>query len=197
MSLLLKTIGKTTTDHISPAGKWLKFRGHLDNISNNMFTGATNAFDGGTGTTKNPLNGETGQPVPAVARALKAAGKHWVVVGDENYGEGSSREHAAMCPRLLGAGVVITRSFARIHETNLKKQGVLAFTFADAASWEVVQQDDTVTIEGLEQLAPGSQVFAVFNHADGSNHRVEVLHTLNADQIVWFKAGSALNSLRA
>ncbi|MGY8758245.1 MAG: aconitate hydratase [Planctomycetota bacterium] len=197
MSLLLKTIGKTTTDHISPAGKWLKFRGHLDNISNNMFTGATNAFDGGTGTTKNPLNGEAGQPVPAVARALKAAGKHWVVVGDENYGEGSSREHAAMCPRLLGAGVVITRSFARIHETNLKKQGVLAFTFADAASWEVVQQDDTVTIEGLEQLAPGSQVFAVFNHSDGSNHRVEVLHTLNADQIVWFKAGSALNSLRA
>ena len=197
MPLLLKTIGKTTTDHISPAGKWLKFRGHLDNISNNMFTGATNAFDGGTGTTKDPLNGETGQPVPAVARNLKAAGKHWVVVGDENYGEGSSREHAAMCPRLLGAGVVITRSFARIHETNLKKQGVLAFTFADAASWEVVQQDDTVTIEGLEQLAPGSQVFAVFNHSDGSNHRVEILHTLNADQIVWFKAGSALNSLRA
>jgi aconitate hydratase len=197
MSLLLKTIGKTTTDHISPAGKWLKFRGHLDNISNNMFTGATNAFDGGIGTTKDPLNGEIGQPVPAVARNLKAAGKHWVVVGDENYGEGSSREHAAMCPRLLGAGVVITRSFARIHETNLKKQGVLAFTFADAASWEVVQQDDTVTIEGLEQLAPGSQVFAVFNHSDGSNHRVEIVHTLNAEQIVWFRAGSALNSLRA
>ncbi|MDP6963941.1 MAG: aconitate hydratase, partial [Planctomycetota bacterium] len=183
MPLLLKTIGKTTTDHISPAGKWLKFRGHLDNIANNMFTGATNAFSGATGTTKNPLNGESGQPVPAVAREIRAAGKHWVVVGDENYGEGSSREHAAMCPRLLGGGVVITRSFARIHETNLKKQGVLAFTFADASSWELVQEDDTVSIEGLADLAPGSDVFAVFNHSDGSSDRVQIKHTLNSEQI--------------
>lgn len=195
MPLLLKTKGKTTTDHISPAGKWLKFRGHLDNISNNMFTGATNAFDEGIGTTKNPLTGAT-QPVPAVARELKAAGQNWVVVGDENYGEGSSREHAAMCPRHLGAAAVIVRSFARIHETNLKKQGVLAFTFADAGDWAKVQEDDRVGLEGLEQLAPGSAVTAVFRHADGSEDRCALLHTLNAEQIVWWKAGSALNSLR-
>ena len=195
MPLLLKTKGKTTTDHISPAGKWLKFRGHLDNISNNTFTGATNAFDEGIGTTKNPLTGAT-QPVPAVARELKAAGQNWVVVGDENYGEGSSREHAAMCPRHLGAAAVIVRSFARIHETNLKKQGVLAFTFADAGDWAKVQEDDRVGLEGLEQLAPGSAVTAVFRHADGSEDRCALLHTLNAEQIVWWKAGSALNSLR-
>jgi aconitate hydratase len=196
MPLLLKTRGKTTTDHISPAGKWLRFRGHLDNISNNMFTGAINAFGGDPGTTRNPLNGERGLPVPGVARKLKAAGKNWVVVGDENYGEGSSREHAAMCPRFLGAAAVIVRSFARIHETNLKKQGVLGFTFADAAGWEVVREDDTVTLEGLATLAPGSEVHAVFNHADGSNDRVLLRHTLNDEQIDWWKSGSALNSLR-
>ncbi|MAW59249.1 MAG: aconitate hydratase [Planctomycetes bacterium] len=196
MPLLLKTKGKTTTDHISPAGKWLRFRGHLDNISNNMFTGAINAFGGPAGTTRNPLNGERELPVPAVARDLKAAGKHWIVVGDENYGEGSSREHAAMCPRHLGAGAVIVRSFARIHETNLKKQGVLAFTFADPADYEKVREDDTITLEGLDQLAPGSEVFAVANHSDGSSDRFQVLHTLNDEQISWWKAGSALNSLR-
>ncbi len=196
MPLLLKTKGKTTTDHISPAGKWLRFRGHLDNISNNMFTGAINAFGGDPGTTRNPLNGERGLPVPAVARELKAAGKNWVVVGDENYGEGSSREHAAMCPRFLGAAAVIVRSFARIHETNLKKQGVLAFTFADPAGWESVREDDTVTLDGLATLAPGSEVYAVFNHADGSNDRILLKHTLNDEQIDWWKAGSALNSLR-
>ncbi|MHC4824832.1 MAG: aconitate hydratase [Planctomycetota bacterium] len=195
MALLLKTKGKTTTDHISPAGKWLKFRGHLDNISNNMFTGATNAYDEGIGATKNPLTGLT-QPVPAVARELKAAGQKWVVVGDENYGEGSSREHAAMCPRLLGAAAVIVRGFARIHETNLKKQGVLAFTFVDAGDWAKVQEDDRVGLEGLEHLAPDSAVTAVFRHADGSEDRVDLHHTLNAEQIVWWKAGSALNSLR-
>jgi aconitate hydratase len=195
MPLLLKTKGKTTTDHISPAGKWLKFRGHLDNISNNMFTGATNAFTDGIGTTKNPLNGSN-QPVPAVARDLKAAGQNWVVVGDENYGEGSSREHAAMCPRFLGAAAVIVRGFARIHETNLKKQGVLAFTFADPADWAKVQEDDRVALEGLENLAPDSPVTAVFRHADGSEDRCALNHTLNAEQIVWWKAGSALNSLR-
>lgn len=197
MPLLLKTKGKTTTDHISPAGKWLRFRGHLDNISNNMFTGAINAFgDVPAGTTRNPLNGERELPVPAVARELKAAGKHWIVVGDENYGEGSSREHAAMCPRHLGAGAVIVRSFARIHETNLKKQGVLAFTFADSADYELVREDDTITLEGLGELAPGSAVFAVLNHADGSSDRIALKHTLNDEQISWWKAGSALNSLR-
>ena len=196
MPLLLKTRGKTTTDHISPAGKWLRFRGHLDNISNNMFIGAINAFGGDPGTTRNPLNGQRGLPVPGVARELKAAGQNWVVVGDENYGEGSSREHAAMCPRFLGAAAVIVRSFARIHETNLKKQGVLGFTFADAASWEVVREDDTVSLEGLATLAPGSEVYAVFNHADGSNDRVALKHTLNDEQIDWWKSGSALNSLR-
>jgi len=196
MPLLLKTLGKTTTDHISPAGKWLRFRGHLDNISNNMFIGATNAFTEGIGTTRNPLNGHANQPVPAVARDLKAAGKHWVVVGDENYGEGSSREHAAMCPRHLGAAAIIVRSFARIHETNLKKQGVLAFTFADPADWAKVQEQDTVSLEGLEHLAPGSEVTAVFRHQDGSEDRCALQHTLNAEQIAWWKAGSALNSLR-
>jgi aconitate hydratase len=196
MSLLVKTLGKTTTDHISPAGKWLRFRGHLDNISNNMFTGAVNAFGGQPGTTRNPLSGTSGQPIPAVARELKANGKVWVVVGDENYGEGSSREHAAMCPRLLGAAAIIVRSFARIHETNLKKQGVLAFTFANPAGWEKVREDDKVSLEGLESLAPGSAVTAVFTHADGSEDRADLLHTLNAEQIAWWRAGSALNSLR-
>jgi aconitate hydratase len=197
MPLLLKTQGKTTTDHISPAGKWLRFRGHLDNISNNMFIGAINAFGGPAGTTRNPLNGERELPVPAVARDLKAAGKSWVVVGDENYGEGSSREHAAMCPRLLGAGAVIVRSFARIHETNLKKQGVLAFTFVNTADYDLVREDDTITLEGLDKLAPDSEVFAVANHADGTSDRFPIQHTLNEEQIVWWKAGSALNSLRS
>jgi aconitate hydratase len=195
MTLLLKTKGKTTTDHISPAGKWLTFRGHLNNISDNMFTGAINAFTGGTGTTRNPISG-LDQPVPDVARALKAAGQVWVVVGDENYGEGSSREHAAMCPRHLGAGAVIVRSFARIHETNLKKQGVLAFTFTDPADWAKVQETDKVSLDGLAALAPGSAVNAIFTHSDGSTASAALKHTLNAEQIEWWKAGSALNSLR-
>lgn len=196
MPLLLKTKGKTTTDHISPAGKWLKFRGHLDNIANNMFTGATNAFNEGIGTTKNPVTGAQVQPVPAVARDLKDDGQSWVVVGDENYGEGSSREHAAMCPRLLGAAAIIVRGFARIHETNLKKQGVLAFTFIDTSDWNKVQEDDRVGLEGLENLAPGSSVTAVFRHSNNSEDRCALHHTLNAEQIVWWKSGSALNSLR-
>ncbi len=196
MPLLLKTAGKTTTDHISPAGEWLRFRGHLDNISNNMFVGATNAFTEGIGTTRNPVDGAADVPVPTVARALRAAGSHWVVVGDENYGEGSSREHAAMCPRFLGAAAVIVRSFARIHETNLKKQGVLGFTFADPADWDKVQEQDMVSLEGLEILAPDSKVYAVFHHTDGSEDRIALRHTLNDEQIGWWKAGSALNSLR-
>ena len=196
MPLLLKTKGKTTTDHISPAGKWLRFRGHLDNISNNMFTGAINAFTGGRGTTRNLLTGEGNLPVPEVARHYKAEGRPWVVVGDENYGEGSSREHAAMCPRNLGAAAVIVRSFARIHQTNLKKQGVLPLVFVDPADYEQVQERDTVSLEGLESLAPGSTVTAVFHHDGGGEDRAALRHTLNEEQIEWWKAGSALNTLR-
>ena len=196
MNLLLKTRGKTTTDHISPAGPWLKFRGHLDNISNNMFIGATNAFVDEIGATRNQETGLV-KPVPDVAREYKAAGQVWCVVGDENYGEGSSREHAAMCPRHLGAAAVIVRSFARIHETNLKKQGVLPFTFADAADWAKVQEADKVSLDGLDKLAPGSDVTAVFTHADGTADRAALRHTLNAEQIVWWQAGSALNSIRS
>jgi aconitate hydratase len=197
MPLLLKTQGKTTTDHISPAGFWLRFRGHLDRISDNMFTGAIRAVTGERGTTRNPLTGEQEQPTPKVARALKAAGRKWVVVGDENYGEGSSREHAAMSPRHLGAGAIIVRSFARIHETNLKKQGVLPLVFADPASYELVRLDDEISIESPLEIEPGKPVFAVAHHSDGSQDRIELKHTLNADQIKWFKAGSALNILSA
>ena len=197
MPLLLKTKGKTTTDHISPAGKWLRYRGHLDRISDNMFTGAIRAGTGERGTTRNPLTGETGQPTPAVARALKAAGKKWFVVGDENYGEGSSREHAAMSPRWLGAGVIIARSFARIHESNLKKQGILALTFADPNDYEKVREDDELTVpKVLTVLEPGRPVTAILHHKGASDEKIELLHTLNADQIAWFQAGSALELLR-
>jgi aconitate hydratase len=196
MPLLLKTKGKTTTDHISPAGPWLRYRGHLDKISDNMFTGAINAFTGGRGETRNPLNGGGPRPVPEVARAIKAAGRKWVVVGDDNYGEGSSREHAAMSPRLLGAGAIIARSFARIHETNLKKQGVLPLTFVDPADYEKVRETDTVSLEGIADLAPGKTVAAVFRHEDGGTDRAELQHTLSEEQIAWFRAGSALNVLR-
>ena len=196
LPLLLKTKGKTTTDHISPAGPWLRYRGHLDKISDNMFTGAINAFTGGRGTTRNPLTGKADQPVPEVARALKAAGKRWVVVGDDNYGEGSSREHAAMSPRFLGAAAIIARSFARIHETNLKKQGLLPLTFVDPADYEKVQETDEITITGLQDLAPGMTLTAIIHHRDGATDEVELKHTLNMEQVAWWKAGSALNLLR-
>jgi len=196
MPLLLKTKGKTTTDHISPAGPWLRFRGHLDRISDNMFTGAINAFTGDRGKTRNPLDGTTDE-VPKVARALKAAGKHWVVVGDDNYGEGSSREHAAMSPRFLGAAAVIVRSFARIHETNLKKQGVLPLTFVNPDDYEKVLETDRISVEDLESIKPGATVTATLHHEDGSAEPVQLAHTLNADQISWFRAGSALNLLRS
>jgi aconitate hydratase len=196
MPLLLKTKGKTTTDHISPAGPWLRYRGHLDKISDNMFTGAINAFTEERGKTRNLFTGEAGLDVPAVARDYKARGRKWVVVGDENYGEGSSREHAAMSPRYLGAAAVVTRSFARIHESNLKKQGVLPFTFVNAADYEKVKETDHVSLVGLEDLKPGQNVTLVLHHADGSTEQVEIKHTLNAEQIAWFKAGSALNLLR-
>jgi len=195
LPVLIKAKGKTTTDHISAAGKWLEFRGHLDNISDNMFTGAINAFSGEAGTTKNLLTGEK-LSVPKVARDYKAHGLRWVVVGDENYGEGSSREHAAMSPRFLGAAAVLVRSFARIHESNLKKQGILPLTFADKADYDEVREDDRVSIVGLADLAPGKDVGAILHHADGSEDPVTLRHTLNAEQIAWFRAGSALNVIK-
>ncbi len=196
MPLLLKTRGKTTTDHISPAGFWLRFRGHLDKISDNMFTGAVNAFTGERGKTLDQLTGERARDVPKVARAYKAAGRKWVVVGDDNYGEGSSREHAAMSPRYLGAAAVIARSFARIHESNLKKQGVLPLTFADPADYDTVRETDRVTLANLRDLASGMPVTAILHHEDGTVDRVTLRHTLNQEQIAWFRAGSALNLLR-
>jgi aconitate hydratase len=194
--LLLKAKGKCTTDHISPAGPWLRFRGHLENISENMFLGAVNAFTGESGKTMNQLTGERGQPVPAVARAYRAAGLPWVVVGDENYGEGSSREHAAMEPRHLGGIAVLVRSFARIHESNLKKQGILPLVFADPADYDKIQETDRVSILHLKQLTPGKEVAAIVHHADGTEDRVALRHSLNDEQIGWFQAGSALNVLK-
>jgi len=196
MPVLLKAVGKCTTDHISPAGPWLRFRGHLDKISDNMFTGANNAFGEKPGTGFNQVSGEKNQPIPAIARAYKDAGLRWVAVGDENYGEGSSREHAAMSPRFLGAAAVITRSFARIHESNLKKQGILPLTFADPADFEKVRAGDRISLLGLKNLAPGHEVTARLRHDDGSEDEFRLRHTLNPEQIAWFKAGSALNLLR-
>jgi len=196
MPVLMKTKGKTTTDHISPAGFWLRFRGHLDRISDNMLTGAVNAFTGERGRTLNLLTGERGVEVPSVARAYRAAGRKWVVVGDENYGEGSSREHAAMSPRYLGAAAVVARGFARIHESNLKKQGILPLTFADAADYDRIREDDRITLTNLKDLAPGVPVTAILHHADTTAEQVYLKHTLNQEQIAWFRAGSALNLLR-
>ncbi len=187
--LLLKAKGKCTTDHISPAGPWLRFRGHLDNISNNMFIGATNAFT-------NEIGKINGEPIPKVARELKAKNLRWVVVGDENYGEGSSREHAAMSPRFLGAAAIVTKSFARIHETNLKKQGVLALTFVNPADYEKVKDGDKVSILGLNAFAPGKELEMVLTHSDNSEDKFKVKHSFNSEQIQWFKAGSALNLMK-
>ncbi len=195
MRLLLKAYGKCTTDHISMAGPWLRFRGHLDNISNNCFIGAINAYNKKSNTVKNQLTGEYGE-VPDTARAYKKEGISTIVVGDENYGEGSSREHAAMEPRHLGVRVVLVKSFARIHETNLKKQGVLGLTFADPADYDKVQEDDTVETVGLDQMAPGKPVTLKFTHADGSEDLVKTKHTYNENQIEWLRAGSALNLIR-
>ena len=195
MKLLIKAMGKCTTDHISMAGPWLKFRGHLDNISNNMLIGAINFFNEKTDLVKNQLTGEFG-PVPATARAYKAAGVGSIVVGDENYGEGSSREHAAMEPRHLGVRAIIVRSFARIHETNLKKQGMLALTFADKGDYDKVQEDDSIDILGLTHFKPNQPLILVLNHIDGTQVEIVVNHTYNLQQIEWFKAGSALNLIR-
>ena len=192
LPVLLKAKGKCTTDHISMAGPWLRYRGHLDNISNNMFLGAINAYTGEAGKVKNQFTGEYDTPA-AVARDYKKRGIGWVVVGDENYGEGSSREHAAMEPRHLGAKAVIVRSFARIHETNLKKQGVLPLTFADPADYDKIQEDDRLSILGLKELAPGKPLKLIIKHKDGTTDEAVLNHTLNENQIEWFKAGSALN----
>ncbi len=196
MRVLIKALGKCTTDHISPAGPWLRYRGHLENISNNLLTGAVNAFNGKTNSVKNQLTGEYG-PVPEVARAYKEKGIPTIIVGDENYGEGSSREHAAMEPRFMGVRVVLVRSFARIHETNLKKQGILALTFADPADYDKIQEDDVIDTVDLPEFAPGKPLTLVARHADGTEDVIKANHTYNETQIEWFKAGSALNVIRA
>jgi len=195
LNLLIKAKGKCTTDHISMAGPWLRFRGHLDNISNNMLIGAVNFYNEETNKVKNQLTNEYGA-VPDTARAYKAAGNGSVVIGDENYGEGSSREHAAMEPRNLGVKVVLVRSFARIHETNLKKQGMLALTFANKEDYDKVQEADRIDVLGLTDFAPGKQLTVVLNHADGTKDEFPVNHTYNHNQIDWFKAGSALNLIK-
>jgi len=195
LKLLIKAKGKCTTDHISMAGPWLKYRGHLDNISNNLLIGAVNYFNEKTDSVKNQLTGEYG-PVPATQRAYKAAGIGSIVVGDENYGEGSSREHAAMEPRHLGVRAVLVKSFARIHETNLKKQGMLALTFANKEDYDKIQEDDTIDILGLTEFAPNKPLTVVLRHTDGTTDEIVVNHSYNEQQIGWFKAGGALNIIR-
>ena len=193
MPVLLKAKGKTTTDHISPAGPWLRYRGHLDKFSDNMFMGATNAYTGEAGKGKNVLTGETGQPISAVARYYKARGVKWVVIGDANYGEGSSREHAALSPRLLGGAAVIVRSFARIHESNLKKQGLLALTFQTPADYDRIREDDRLSLLGLRNMAPGKPVECLVKHADGTTETLRLSHSFSTSQLEWFRKGSALN----
>jgi aconitate hydratase len=195
LRLLIKAKGKCTTDHISMAGPWLKFRGHLDNISNNLLIGAVNFFNEKTDNVKSQINGNY-DTVPNTQRAYKAAGIGTIVVGDENYGEGSSREHAAMEPRHLGVRVVLTKSFARIHETNLKKQGMLALTFADKADYDKIQEDDSIDVTGLTSFAPGTPLTLVLTHKDGTSDTIKANHTYNQQQIEWFKAGGALNIIR-
>lgn len=194
--VLCKAHGKCTTDHISPAGKWLKFRGHLDNISDNMLLGATNAFHTDLiGKGKNALTGAE-EGFSQIAREYQRAGQAWVIVGDENYGEGSSREHAAMSPRFLGGVAVIAKSFARIHETNLKKQGMLSLTFVNSSDYDLIQEDDKLDIKGLKEFKPGSTLELVIHHKDGSRDSAELTHSFNEEQVKWFQAGSALNLLR-
>ncbi|CAB1313045.1 unnamed protein product [Coregonus sp. 'balchen'] len=195
LQVLIKVKGKCTTDHISAAGPWLKFRGHLDNISNNMLIGAVNIENDGVNKIKNQLTGEYGG-VPDVARHYKANGLSWVVVGDDNYGEGSSREHAALEPRHLGGRCIIVKSFARIHETNLKKQGMLPLTFQNPADYDKIRPDDKISIKGLATFAPGKPLYAVVKHSDGTKDDFQLNHTFNETQIEWFQAGSALNRMK-
>jgi aconitate hydratase len=197
MPVLLKSKGKTTTDHISPAGPWLRYRGHLDKFSDNMFMGATNAFTGKAGHGRNVLSGEADQPFSKIARDYKARGARWVVVGDFNYGEGSSREHAALSPRLLGGVAVIARGFARIHESNLKKQGLLALTFQHPEDYERIREDDRISLVGVADLAPGRPLTCIVRHADRTSETLALAHSFSAPQIEWFRAGSALNLFHA
>ena len=196
LAILLKAQGKCTTDHISMAGPWLKYRGHLENISGNLFLGAVNAYTGVAGEGRDPLDGEI-RSFPDIAKHLHESGRAWVAVGDENWGEGSSREHAAMEPRFRGAKAIIVRSFARIHETNLKKQGVLPLTFADPAVYDLIEEGDQISITGLADLAPGRPVDCVLNKADGTDVAFQCNQTMSPEHIEWFKAGSALNIIRA
>ncbi len=193
MPVLMKTQGKTTTDHISPAGPWLRYRGHLSKFSENMFMGATNAYTGEAGTGRNVITGEEGRAISGIAADYRSRGLRWIVIGDHNYGEGSSREHAALSPRLLGGAAVIARSFARIHETNLKKQGLLALTFTDPADYDRIREDDRVSLVGLRELAPGEPVTCVVHHSDGTEETLSLDHSFGESQIAWFRAGSALN----
>ena len=195
LPVLMKTSGKTTTDHISPAGPWLRYRGHLSKFSENMFMGAINAFTGETGKGKNVVTGEAGQAISRIATSYREGGLRWVVVGDSNYGEGSSREHAALSPRLLGGAAVIARSFARIHETNLKKQGLLSLTFHDPADYDLIQEDDRISLIDLYKLTENIPVTCVIKHADGSEDTLQLNHSFAESQVAWFKAGSALNLL--
>jgi aconitate hydratase len=195
LRVLVKVKGKCTTDHISPAGKWLKYRGHLDNISNNMFIGAINAFTNEVGKGKNVLTGEV-KDFSTVARDYKARRIGWVAIGDENYGEGSSREHAAMEPRFLGGRAIIVKSFARIHETNLKKQGMLALTFKNPSDYDLIREDDVLAIRGLTTFAPGVPLSLEVKHMDGAVETIALNHSFNEGQIAWFKAGSALNAMK-
>jgi aconitate hydratase len=193
MPVLAKTKGKTTTDQISPAGPWLKYRGHLDKFSDNLLSGAINAFSGEAGKGRNVVAGAIGESFSAIARDYRARGLRWVVIGDANYGEGSSREHAALSPRLLGGAAVIARGFARIHESNLKKQGLLALVFRDPADYECIREDDRLSLLGLAQLAPGKPLECRLRHADGSAESIWLVHSYSASQLEWFRAGSALN----
>ena len=193
MPVLMKVQGKCTTDHISPAGVWLNLRGHLDKFSDNLLMGATNAYTGSSGKGLDLLTGETEKAIAAIARNYKANDVKWVIIGDDNYGEGSSREHAALCPRLLGGAAVIARSFARIHETNLKKQGLLPLTFQSTDDYEKLREDDRISLTGLQDLAPDKPVACTLYHSDGSTESLELNHSFGESQIVWFRLGSALN----
>ena len=193
--IMVKAKGKCTTDHISPAGAWLSLRGHLDNLSDNMLLGAVNAFNDKVGKGKNILNDQL-EAFSQIARQYKERQMRWVIIGDNNYGEGSSREHAAMTPRYLGCAAVITKSLARIHETNLKKQGILALTFSDPGDYEKILEDDKISLVGLEGLEPHKQVSCIITHSDGKKDEILLNHSYNRSQIDWFRAGSALNVLR-
>ena len=195
MPLLLKVKGKCTTDHISMAGPWLRFRGHLDNISNNMLIGAINYANDKANNIKNMFTGDYGE-VPAIARDYKSRGASWIVVGEENYGEGSSREHAAMEPRFLGGKIIVVKSFARIHETNLKKQGMLPLTFSNTADYDLFKEGDMISID-ITTLMPGKQITMNIVHANGTTDTISLNHSMNEQQIGWFFAGSALNLIAA